>query len=107
MPARTCYISTMNRSEMPTFAALVRVAAERRNLMNLGRPSRRITFVTNGLVNNLSSYGAHVFSMCRGLPTYRAQEVQGPLYSQQSCTALDILRLVELRYCSGNGHILN
>ncbi|XP_014116910.1 PREDICTED: gastrokine-1 [Pseudopodoces humilis] len=76
MQTRTCYISTMNRSEMPTFAALVRVAAERRNLINLGRPSRRITFVTNGLVSNLSSYGAHVFSMCSGLPTYRAQEVQ-------------------------------
>uniref|UniRef100_A0A8C0ZDI9 BRICHOS domain-containing protein n=1 Tax=Cyanistes caeruleus TaxID=156563 RepID=A0A8C0ZDI9_CYACU len=107
MQTRTCYISTMNRSEMPTFAALLRVAAERRNLMNLGRPSRRITFVTNGLVSNLSSYGAHVISMCSGLPTYRAQEVQGPLYNQQSCTTLDILRLVELRYCSGHGHILN
>ncbi|XP_071273700.1 gastrokine-1-like [Agelaius tricolor] len=106
MPERTCYISTMNRNEMPTFAALVRVAAERRNLIGgFGRPTKEITFVTNGLVSNLSSYGADVFSMCSGLTTYMTYEVHVPQYNQPSCTALNVLRLVELKYCHGNGQL--
>ncbi|XP_066193389.1 gastrokine-1-like [Sylvia atricapilla] len=105
MPEGACYISTMNRSGMPTFAALARVAAERRNQIGFGRPSRRITFVTNGRANNLRSYGADVFSMCSGLSTYMAHETYAPRYNQQSCTALNVMSLVELDYCRGNGQI--
>ncbi|OWK49558.1 Anthrax toxin receptor 1, partial [Lonchura striata] len=72
---RTCYISTMNRHEMPTFDALVQYASENRNQISLGRPTKKITFVTNGLVSNLQSYGSDVFSMCSGLTTYMAYEV--------------------------------
>ncbi|KAF2981019.1 hypothetical protein EK904_002292 [Melospiza melodia maxima] len=46
-------------------------------LVGLGRPTRKITFVTNGLVSNLNSYGADVFAMCSGLTTYMAYEVHG------------------------------
>nr|XP_031362570.1 gastrokine-1 [Lonchura striata domestica] len=74
---RTCYISTMNRHEMPTFDALVQYASENRNQISLGRPTKKITFVTNGLVSNLQSYGSDVFSMCSGLTTYMAYEVHG------------------------------
>ncbi|XP_017587665.1 PREDICTED: gastrokine-1-like [Corvus brachyrhynchos] len=105
MQERTCYISIMNRSEMPTFAAVVKVAAEKRNLIGFGRPTKHITFVTNGLVNNLNSYGATIAAMCSGLTTYMAYEVHGPQYNQQSCIALDVLRLVELKYCRGNGQV--
>ncbi|XP_054373449.1 uncharacterized protein LOC118695117 [Molothrus ater] len=99
---RTCYISTMDRSEMPTFDALVRYAAENKNQAGLGRPTRKITFVTNGLVSNLSSYGSDVFSMCSGLTTYMAYEVHGPQLNQGSCISLDVLKLVDLNYCGGN-----
>ncbi|XP_033375277.1 gastrokine-1-like [Parus major] len=70
-----CYISVMNRNEIPSFENLARLAAERRNQISFARPSRRITFVTNGLVNNLSSYGMDIMAMCSGVITYRAQEV--------------------------------
>ncbi|XP_063031223.1 uncharacterized protein LOC134428434 [Melospiza melodia melodia] len=99
---RTCYISTMNRSEMPTFDALVRFAADNKNQVGLGRPTRKITFVTNGLVSNLNSYGADVFAMCSGLTTYMAYEVHGPQLNQGSCISLDVLKLVDLNYCGGN-----
>ncbi|XP_030819956.1 gastrokine-1-like [Camarhynchus parvulus] len=99
---RTCYISTMNRSEMPTFDALVRYAAENKNQVGLGRPTKKITFVTNGLVSNLGSYGSDVFSMCSGLTTYMAYEVHGPQLNQGSCISLDVLKLVDLDYCGGN-----
>ncbi|XP_068030481.1 gastrokine-1-like isoform X2 [Anomalospiza imberbis] len=99
---RTCYISTMNRNEMPTFDALVRYASESRNQVGLGRPTKKITFVTNGLVSNLQSYGSDVFSMCSGLTTYMASEVHGPQQNQGSCISLDVLKLVDLNYCGGN-----
>ncbi|XP_050838703.1 uncharacterized protein LOC115484405 [Serinus canaria] len=106
MPERTCYISTMNRNEMPTFAALVRMAAERGNLISgFGRPTTKIAFVTDGLVSNLISYGSDVFSMCSGLTTYMTYEVQVPQYNQQLCLALNVLGLVELEYCNGNGQV--
>ncbi|XP_053822516.1 uncharacterized protein LOC128800976 isoform X2 [Vidua chalybeata] len=99
---RTCYISTMNRNEMPTFDALVRYASENKNQIGLGRPTRKITFVTNGLVSNLQSYGSDVFSMCSGVTTYMAYEVHGPQLNQGSCISLDVLKLVDLNYCGGN-----
>ncbi|XP_071435057.1 gastrokine-1-like [Pithys albifrons albifrons] len=102
MQENTCYISTMNRTEMPSFDALIRVAAQGGNLITLGRPTRQITFVSGGLVSNLNSYGANTIAMCSGVPTYQAYEVHGT-YNPQTCLALHVLRLVELRYCNGNG----
>ncbi|XP_041280687.1 gastrokine-1-like [Onychostruthus taczanowskii] len=99
---RTCYISTMNRNEMPTFDALIRYTSENKNQVGLGRPTKKITFVTNGLVSNLMSYGSDVFSMCSGLTTYMAYEVHGPQVNQGSCISLDALKLVNLNYCGGN-----
>ncbi|XP_048146114.1 uncharacterized protein LOC125319131 isoform X7 [Corvus hawaiiensis] len=99
---RTCYISTMNKNEMPSFDALVRLASENRNQIGFGRPTKHITFVANGLVNNLRSYGADVFSMCSGLPTYMAYEVHRPQLNQGSCVSLDVLKLVDLNYCGGS-----
>ncbi|XP_066062176.1 gastrokine-1-like [Chamaea fasciata] len=99
----TCYISIMNRSEMPSFNNLARLAQESRNQIGFGRPTKKITFVANGLVNNLSSYGADVFSMCSGLTTYMAYEVHGLQVNLGSCITLNVLRVVDLKYCNGNG----
>ncbi|XP_054145132.1 protein PF3D7_1417600-like [Melozone crissalis] len=100
-----CYISTMNRNEMPRFDNLARLAEESRNLIGgFGRPNKRITFVTNGLVNNLYSYGADIMAMCSGVTTYMATEVHSPQVNLGSCITLDVLRVVELQYCSSNGN---
>ncbi|XP_032936980.1 uncharacterized protein LOC117007759 [Catharus ustulatus] len=100
----TCYISIMNKSEIPSFNNLARLAQESRNQIGFGRPHKKITFVANGLVNNLSSYGSDVFSMCSGLTTYMAYEVHGLQVNLGSCITLDVLRVVDLQYCTGNGN---
>ncbi|KAF2981015.1 hypothetical protein EK904_002288 [Melospiza melodia maxima] len=103
----TCYISVMNRNEMPSFENLAHMASQNGNQMGLGRPSKKITFVTNGLVTNLSSYGIEISAMCSGVTTYMATEVHGVQGSQVnlgSCITLDVLRIVELDYCGGNGN---
>ncbi|XP_068891406.1 uncharacterized protein [Aphelocoma coerulescens] len=100
----TCYISTMNRNEIPSFDNLARLAAESRNLIGFGRPTKQITFVANGLVNNLNSYGATIAAMCSGLTTYMAYEVHGSQVNSGSCLTLHVLRVVDLTYCNGNGN---
>ncbi|XP_039571672.1 uncharacterized protein LOC120505349 [Passer montanus] len=103
----TCYISVMNRNEMPSFENLAHLASQNGNQVGLGRPTRKITFVTNGLVNNLYSYGTEITAMCSGLTTYMATEVhtlQGPQVNLGSCITLEVLRIVELKYCNGNGN---
>ncbi|XP_050838702.1 uncharacterized protein LOC108963211 [Serinus canaria] len=104
MQQNACYISIMNRSQMPRFDNLARLAEESRNQFGLGRPTKKITFVTNGLVSNLRSYGSDVFSMCSGLTTYMTYEVHGVQVNLGSCITLDVLRVVDLKYCTGNGN---
>ncbi|XP_041340793.1 gastrokine-1-like, partial [Pyrgilauda ruficollis] len=99
-----CYISTMNRNEMPSFNNLAHLAQESKNQFGHGRPTKKITFVTNGLVSNLRSYGSDVFSMCSGLTTYMAHEVHGVQVNLGSCITLDVLGVVDLKYCTGNGN---
>ncbi|CAN8205666.1 unnamed protein product [Coccothraustes coccothraustes] len=102
----TCYISIMNRDEMPSFDNLARLAEESRNLIgSFGSPTTRITYVTNGLVSNLYSYGIDITAMCSGLTTYMAYEVSRPQLNLGSCITLDVLRAVELQYCNSNGSI--
>ncbi|XP_071435055.1 uncharacterized protein [Pithys albifrons albifrons] len=103
MQENTCYISTMNRTEMPSFENLPRLARESRNQLGLGRFTRKITFVTGGLVSNLNSYGADIINMCSGAITYQAYEVHGPQVNVGPCVTLNVLRVVELKYCNSNG----
>ncbi|XP_066062173.1 gastrokine-1-like [Chamaea fasciata] len=104
MQERTCYISVMNRNEMPSFKNLAQLASQNMNQIGLGRPTKKITFVTNGLVNNLNSYGIDITAMCSGLTTYMAYEVHRPQVNLGSCIALNVLRVVELDYCNSNGN---
>ncbi|XP_041340792.1 gastrokine-1-like [Pyrgilauda ruficollis] len=100
----TCYISVMNRNEMPSFKNLAHLASQNGNQVGLGRPTKKITFVTNGLVSNLNSYGRDITAMCSGLTTYMATEVHRPQLNLGSCITLEVLRIVELKYCNGNGN---
>ncbi|XP_075592701.1 gastrokine-1 [Balearica regulorum gibbericeps] len=110
---RACFISVMNRNEMPSFDTLPTVVEERtaglQNLKGQGQPTREITFVLiKRPVRDLQSYGPDIFAMCRGLATYVAYEVHGPQYTsynQGSCLRLDVLQLVDLNYCRGNNKI--
>ncbi|KAM6235130.1 gastrokine-1 [Porphyrio hochstetteri] len=101
-----CFVSTMNRSAMPTLESLLTSVSL--NVKGQGVPSREITFLIRGVVHDLQSYGSEVFAMCRGSTTYLAYEVYGPQYTsynQGSCDRLDVLHLLELNYCRANNKI--
>ncbi|XP_063214980.1 uncharacterized protein LOC134526732 [Chroicocephalus ridibundus] len=100
----TCYISVMNRNVIPRFETLITLAEQNMGLRGQGQPAREITFVVKGPVLDLSSYGTDIMAMCRGLTTYLTYEVYGPqnTYNYGSCTVLDVLQLVDLKYCQAN-----
>ncbi|KAJ7415337.1 anthrax toxin receptor 1 [Willisornis vidua] len=76
LPERSCYISIMNRTEMPKFDALPQLAAESRNQNRPRPPTKEILFtLVRRNVRDLESYGPDTFSLCRGLTTYVAYEV--------------------------------
>ncbi|XP_051667932.1 uncharacterized protein LOC127482040 [Manacus candei] len=100
-----CYISVLNRTEMPSFDNLATLARQSRNQVGLGRVTRKLTFVTSGLVNNLNSYGQDITTMCSGLTIYRAYEVHGAQVNQGPCVTLNVLKVVDLKYCNNNGNI--
>ncbi|KAM6369752.1 gastrokine-1-like [Pluvialis apricaria] len=94
----------MNRVEMPRFDTLVIQAEQSMGLKGQGRPAKEITFVVKNAVRDLTTYGTEIMAMCRGLTTYLTSEVYGPqnTYNYGSCTILDVLQLVDLKYCQGN-----
>ncbi|XP_009934877.2 gastrokine-1 [Opisthocomus hoazin] len=103
-----CLISVMNRQEMPEFDALPRLAEEAANLESQGQPTKEIVFeVIRRPVGDLQSYGQDTFTMCQGLTTYMASEVEAPLYTyhQGSCLRFDVLQLLDLKYCYNNSMV--
>ncbi|XP_071435059.1 gastrokine-1 [Pithys albifrons albifrons] len=106
LPERSCYISIMNRTEMPKFDALPQLAAESRNQNRHRPPTKEILFtLVRRNVRDLESYGPDTFSLCRGLTTYVAYEVQGPQLSHRPCTTLDVLQHLALTYCHDSNYV--
>ncbi|XP_074020195.1 gastrokine-1-like [Numenius arquata] len=100
----TCYVSVMNRNVIPRFDSLLFLAEQSMGLKGQGQPTKQITLVVKNAVRDLTSYGTDIVTMCRGLTTYLTYEVYGPqnTYNYGTCTILDVLRLVDLKYCLSN-----
>ncbi|XP_075379929.1 gastrokine-1 [Mycteria americana] len=107
MPERACFISVMNRREMPSFEEVARLAEENRYLQGQEHVGREITYIIERPVRVLNSYGRDISIMCRGLRTYMTRQVYRNqyVYNQESCSKLDVLQLVDLRYCRANNKI--
>ncbi|XP_064328587.1 gastrokine-1-like [Phalacrocorax carbo] len=101
---RACFLSRMDRKEMPSMDALARLAEENRILQGQGQPKKQMTFIIKRTIRDVKSYGLDIFSMCRGLTTYIAYRDHRPQYrpSQESCTRLDVLHILGLNYCYSN-----
>ncbi|XP_009460459.1 PREDICTED: gastrokine-1 [Nipponia nippon] len=99
-----CYISRMNRNELPSFNALPRLAEENTSLKGQGQPTKEITFVIKRPIRDLKSYGPDIYAMCKGLRTYVAYEVDRSeyVYVQEPCFKFDVLDILGFKYCRSN-----
>ncbi|XP_074664018.1 gastrokine-1-like [Strix aluco] len=74
MPEKTCFVSLMDRKEIPTLDELPRLAEES-NVRLKRSPIKELTYIVKRPVRDLKSYGPDIFAMCRGLRTFVATEV--------------------------------
>ncbi|XP_023796609.1 gastrokine-1-like [Cyanistes caeruleus] len=106
LPERACYLSIMNRTEMPSFDALPQLAADIRNQNHPRAPAKEITFtLVRRIIRDLVSYGPDIFYTCRGLSTFVAYQVQGPQLDLGSCIKLDVLQYLALTYCHNDNFV--
>ncbi|CAM9803144.1 unnamed protein product [Bubo scandiacus] len=101
MPEKTCFVSLMDRKEIPTLDELPRLAEESNQLQIQQQAIKELTYIARRPVRDLKSYGPDIFAMCRGLRTFVATEVHRPdfIVHQSSCIKVDVLQLFDLKYC--------
>ncbi|XP_053944762.1 gastrokine-1-like [Cuculus canorus] len=101
LPQRACYISKVDRKQLPSFDELPALADESMSLKGQRQPSKKLTFVTERRIRDLRSYGQDIVDLCRGLPTYNAYVVYGTpyQYNQEACDTLGVLEILGLQYC--------
>nr|XP_058934889.1 gastrokine-1 isoform X1 [Kogia breviceps] len=77
---KSCIVHKMNKAVMPSFQALDTLVKEKKlQGKGLGEPpSKSLIYTVNpDKVNNLDQFGKFIVAMCKGIPTYMAEEIQG------------------------------
>ncbi|XP_056425766.1 gastrokine-1-like [Hyla sarda] len=101
---RVCVVSRMNRNVVPSLAELSKVSQEKQNPN--APPPRSLTYtVTQTRVKNVAQFGDHIEALCKGVPTFYAQETQGAglFVNLHGCTDLGILRFLGISLCGNIG----
>uniref|UniRef100_A0A8C9E7R3 Gastrokine-1 n=2 Tax=Phocoenidae TaxID=9740 RepID=A0A8C9E7R3_PHOSS len=101
---KSCIVHKMNKAVMPSFQALDTLVKEKKlQGKGLGKPSPKslIYTVNPDKVNNLDQFGKSIIAMCKGIPTYMAEEIQEPsqiLYIGK-CFNIDIFWILNISFC--------
>nr|XP_033806067.1 gastrokine-1-like [Geotrypetes seraphini] len=102
---KACYVTEMNRKVVPSLQELAKVIKENKNQKGpADPPPRSLQYTaTNTLASNVAQFGKPVEALCRGIPTYHPQEVQGGSFLVQGggCINAEILWLLDINLCGG------
>ncbi|XP_004316553.1 gastrokine-1 [Tursiops truncatus] len=103
---KSCIVHKMNKAVMPSFQALDTLVKEKKlQGKGLGKPSPKslIYTVNPDKVNNLDQFGKSIIAMCKGIPTYMAEEIQEPsqILHIGKCFNIDILWILNISFCGG------
>ncbi|NXI61491.1 GKN1 protein, partial [Anseranas semipalmata] len=101
-----CYISRMDTLVMPALNSIAVLAEESQAVKGERVVTKSVRYIiSDRRIRDLQSYGPEIYSLCRGLSTYLAYDVQqqhtGPQvwYNPNSCYRLDVLNLLGIDYC--------
>ncbi|XP_078522782.1 gastrokine-1-like [Lissotriton helveticus] len=97
---KACIVTKMNKAVFPTLAQLSKAVQEKK--ASGDAPPRKVTYaVIHTPVKDVSDFGGHIESMCRGLPTYSAAETQGSeLFSGYGeCSSSSIITILGITMC--------
>ncbi|XP_057598954.1 gastrokine-1 [Hippopotamus amphibius kiboko] len=103
---KSCLVHKINKEAMPSLQALDTLV-KKKKLQGKGPggppPKSLMYSVSPDKVNNLDQFGKSIVAMCKGLPAYMAEEIQGEsliLYSEK-CFSTSILWILDISFCEG------
>ncbi|XP_068925176.1 gastrokine-1 [Petaurus breviceps papuanus] len=99
---KTCIVHRLNRDVVPSLQDLERIAKEKRANVHTGPSPKSLQYqIESEEVKDLTQFGTAIENMCRGLPTYKAQEIRGRIFSffSGSCFQAGILWLLNISLC--------
>ncbi|XP_030055480.1 gastrokine-1 [Microcaecilia unicolor] len=74
----SCVVTRMNPAVVPSLAQLSKMAGEKKSFSESTSPLKARYTVTQLQVKNVAQYGEHINALCRGIPTFYAQEIKNP-----------------------------
>ncbi|XP_036878038.1 gastrokine-1 [Manis javanica] len=101
---KACIVHRMNKNYMPSLQALD-VLVKEKKLQGKGPggppPKGLIYSVNPDKVNDLHQYGKSISVMCKGIPTYMAEEIVGAslAFNSEKCISADILWILNISFC--------
>ncbi|KAM7078586.1 gastrokine-1 [Molossus nigricans] len=101
---KACIVHKMNKDAMPSLQALDTMVKEKKLQGEgpEGPPPKGLTYSVNpDKVNDLDKFGKSIVGMCKGVPTYMAEEIQGAslFFSAGPCFSANILYIVNIALC--------
>ncbi|XP_037382732.1 gastrokine-1 [Talpa occidentalis] len=102
---KMCIVHRMNKEAMPSLQALDALAKQQKvKIQPGGPPPRALMYSVNpDMVDDLDRFGKTISVMCKGIPTYMAEENEGiSLFSiSEKCVNTDILWILNISFCGG------
>ncbi|XP_077622627.1 gastrokine-1 [Crocuta crocuta] len=99
---KVCIVHRMNKDAMPSLHALDALVKEKKGKGPEGPPPRSLMYSINPeRVSDLEKLGKPIAGMCRGIPTYIANELEGAslFFYSGACARLDVLWILKLSFC--------
>ncbi|XP_027721417.1 gastrokine-1-like isoform X1 [Vombatus ursinus] len=99
---KICIVHRLNRDVLPGLQDLKKTAKEKRANVHTGPSPKSLQYqIEPEELKDLTQFGTPIENMCKGLRTYKAQEVQGQsfLFFSGSCFNADILWLLNISIC--------
>ncbi|EDL91271.1 gastrokine 1 [Rattus norvegicus] len=99
---KSCIVHKMNKDAMPSLQDLDTLVKQQKGKGPEGASPKDLMYSINPTrVEDVNTFGPKIASMCRGIPTYVAEEIPGPnqpLYSKKCYTA-NILWILRMSFC--------
>ncbi|XP_069068770.1 gastrokine-1-like [Pleurodeles waltl] len=97
---KVCYVNRLNKNLVPSIQQLAQFTKDKKAPQCA--PPRTLQYAaTKTPAQDLARYGKPIEVLCRGIPTYLAEEVQGASFFQhvEGCLNAGILHLLDINIC--------
>ncbi|XP_062933852.1 gastrokine-1 [Cynocephalus volans] len=103
---KSCIVYKMNKDAVPSIQALDALIKEKKVKIKgkgAGELSRKglMYSINPSKVDDLNKFGNNITTMCRGVPTYLAEEITGAslFYYSEKCFNTNILWILNISFC--------